>query len=86
MIETKEILSIDDDSDKLNELVQKATTRAFEKSKALGLTITYAEDGVIYEEKANGKRKVVGKIDAAKIIDTSSKVIELKGGISNCRP
>ena len=62
----------------LNELVQKATTRAFEKSKALGLTITYAEDGVIYEEKANGERKIVGQIEGMKPIDISSKVIELK--------
>ncbi|MFK7980803.1 MAG: hypothetical protein AB8G86_12535 [Saprospiraceae bacterium] len=78
MKEKIDILSIDDDAEKLNELVQKATTRAFEKSKALGLTITYAEDGVIYEEKANGKRKIVGKLEAIKNSDFSSKVIELK--------
>ena len=78
MKEKKDILPIDDDSNKLNELVQKATARAFEKSKALGLTITYAEDGVIYEEKANGEKKVVGKIETAKNMDTYSKVIELK--------
>lgn len=78
MKEKIDILSIDDDADKLNELVQKATTRAFEKSKALGLTITYAENGVIYEEQANGKREVVGKIESNKAIDVSEKVIELK--------
>lgn len=78
MKEEKNILSIDDDSNKLNKLVQKATARAFEKSKALGLTITYAEEGLIYEEKANGERKIVGEIETAKNMDTYSKVIELK--------
>ena len=78
MKEKKDTIPIDDDLEKLDELVQKATSRAFEKSKLLGLTVTYAENGVIYEEKADGERKIVGKIAANQKIDISSKTIELQ--------
>lgn len=35
-----------------------AGNRAFSASKALGLSISYIKDGIIYEEKANGSVEV----------------------------
>ncbi|WP_291116775.1 hypothetical protein [Flavobacterium sp. UBA6135] len=39
--------------------------RAFSGSKALGLTITYIKDGVVYEEEANGTVVIKKQIEKA---------------------
>lgn len=39
--------------------------RAFSGSKALGLTITYIKDGVVYEENASGTVVATKKIEKA---------------------
>lgn len=38
---------------------RKATLRAVRVTKALGLTMTYLENGVLYKEYANGERVVL---------------------------
>ncbi|GAL83995.1 hypothetical protein MYP_1223 [Sporocytophaga myxococcoides] len=46
----------------LKEVGKMSAERSIKESKALGLSITYVEEGKIIREDANGKQKVIGEI------------------------
>jgi hypothetical protein len=45
--------------EQLKKIVKKASERAIRENKALGLPITYLEDGKIIKEYANGTKEVL---------------------------
>ncbi|MFY7741572.1 MAG: hypothetical protein ACOVQR_02915 [Flavobacterium sp.] len=49
----------------LEKAARISAKRAFSGSKALGLTITYIKDGVVYEENANGTVVATKQIEKA---------------------
>lgn len=46
----------------LKKVGKKSAERSIDENKALGLSITYLEDGIIYEEDAKGKKTEIGRI------------------------
>ena len=46
--------------------------RAFSGSKALGLSVSYIKDGIIYEEDSNGNTRVKSQIEP--LVETSFKI------------
>jgi hypothetical protein len=46
--------------------------RAFSGSKALGLSVSYIKDGIVYEEDANGNRSIKNHIEPS--VDTPFKI------------
>lgn len=41
--------------------------RAFSGSKALGLSVSYIEDGIVYEEDANGNTIIKNHIESSEV-------------------
>jgi hypothetical protein len=50
------------DSKTLIEIGKLAAKKAIQESKALGLAITFLEDGIIYKELPDGKRIKIGEV------------------------
>jgi len=50
-------------SKKLAEIAKRASEKAIRESKALNLTITYMENGILYRENPDGTRKEIKKYD-----------------------
>ena len=48
--------------DTLIKLANEGVSKSIRESKALGLSITYAENGIIYQEEADGTRIEIGRI------------------------
>jgi hypothetical protein len=60
---TKKKLS---DAELLSKIAEESSAQAVREAKALGLTVTYLENGVIYRESADGKREKVMTIEKKK--------------------
>ncbi|HET6243114.1 MAG: hypothetical protein H0V01_07635 [Bacteroidetes bacterium] len=50
-----------DDAALLSKIGRESAAQAIRESKALGLTITYMENGILYEEDAKGKKSIIKK-------------------------
>ena len=58
---------------------RKSATNAIRASRALGLEITYMKDGVVYQEKPNGDKKVLIKLEQP--TQHSKNKLQLKKGM-----
>jgi hypothetical protein len=58
---------------------RKSATNAIRASRALGLEITYMKDGVVYQEKPNGDKKVLIKLEQP--TQYSKNKLQLKKGM-----
>jgi|SRR5258705_13251413 hypothetical protein len=50
----------------LTKVAHKSAANAIRASKALGLSITYMEKGILYKEQANGTKKIIAQKVPAK--------------------
>lgn len=65
----------------LEKAARISAKRAFSGSKALGLTITYIKDGVVYEENANGTvvaTKQIEKVNEASFEFKKGQILHAK--------
>ena len=59
----KEELDIEENAEKIAELVKEGTYREYEKSQALGLVVRIERDNIIYNVFPDGTEKEVGRTE-----------------------
>jgi len=68
----------------LTKVARKSAANAIRASKALGLSITYMEKGILYKEKPNGVRKIIA-VASTKIPVKKAPVKYKKGMILHAK-